>query len=157
MYKVFILDVDGVMTNGQFVYTKEGKSAKIFGPDDHDALNMLRPNIEIRFVTGDKLGFEISKQRIVNDMKYPLDLVSTDKRIDWIASRYTPKTVIYMGDGIFDQYVMKTVGYGIAPANADANAKKFAQFVTTRNGGDRAVAEACMHLLDYKLLASPKL
>ena len=30
--KVFILDVDGVMTTGHFIYTKDGKSMKIFGP-----------------------------------------------------------------------------------------------------------------------------
>lgn len=33
--KVFILDVDGVLTSGQFFYTGEGKVMKIFGPDDN--------------------------------------------------------------------------------------------------------------------------
>ena len=28
-----------------------------------------------------------------------------------------------MGDGIFDHYVMKEVGYSIAPANSDQNSK----------------------------------
>ena len=40
-------------------------------------------------------------------MNFPLDLVSTIRRIDWIRDRYDPKDVIYMGDGIFDHYVMK--------------------------------------------------
>ena len=53
-----------------------------------------------------------------------------------------------MGDGIFDHYVMKEVGYSIAPANADTLAKEEADYVTTRSGGDRAVAEACLHLLE---------
>ena len=35
--KVFILDVDGVMTTGQFFYSKDGKQMKVFGPDDNDA------------------------------------------------------------------------------------------------------------------------
>ena len=52
-------------------------------------------------------------------MKLSLDLVSTVNRIDWIVERYDPKKVIYMGDGIFDHYVMKKVGYSIAPSNAD--------------------------------------
>ena len=55
--KVFILDVDGVMTTGQFIYTKEGKQMKIFGPDDNDALGLLKPFIEIRFISADKKGF----------------------------------------------------------------------------------------------------
>ncbi len=145
--KAFILDVDGVLTTGQFLYTSEGKAIKVFGPDDNDGLSLLKPFLEIRFVTGDKKGFEISQKRIVDDMKYPLDLVSTIRRVEWIAGRYPLDQVIYMGDGIFDHYVMRDVGYSIAPANADRLAKKHANFVTERSGGDRAVAEACLHLL----------
>jgi 3-deoxy-D-manno-octulosonate 8-phosphate phosphatase (KDO 8-P phosphatase) len=144
----FILDVDGVMTNGQFLYTTQGKVMKIFGPDDNDGLSLLKPFVDIRFVTGDKKGFEISRKRIVEDMGFPLDLVSTIRRIDWIEQHHNPKEVIYMGDGIFDHYVMKKVGYAIAPANSDANAKRYAHHVTERAGGDRAVAEACLHILE---------
>lgn len=144
----FILDVDGVMTTGQFLYSVDGKAMKCFGPDDNDGLSLLKRHIEIRFVTGDKKGFPISKKRIVDDMHYPLDLVSTIHRKEWIQERYSLDNVIYMGDGIFDHYVMREVGYSIAPANADKLAKLYADFVTERSGGDRAVAEACLHILD---------
>ena len=146
--KIFLIDVDGVMTNGQFTYTKEGKMMKNFGPDDHDGLSLLKKFLEIKFVTGDKSGFEITKKRIVDDMKFPLEVVSTVNRIKWIEENYSLGDVIYMGDGIFDHYVFKKVGYSIAPANADKNAKKYAKYVTERNGGDRAVAEACLHILE---------
>jgi len=53
-----------------------------------------------------------------------------------------------MGDGIFDHYVFKKIGYSIAPGNANSVAKKYADYVTKRNGGDRAVAEACLHILE---------
>ena len=82
--KIFILDVDGVMTDGKFYYSADGKIMKIFGSDDHDALSLLKPYIAIHFVTGDHRGFEITKARIVDDMIMRLDLVSTIKRIDWI-------------------------------------------------------------------------
>ena len=146
-YKVFILDVDGVMTTGQFLYSESGKRMKIFGPDDNDGLGLLQPFIEIRFVSGDKKGYSITQKRIEEDMNFKLDLVSTIKRIEWIRERYNPKEVIYMGDGIFDHYVMKEVGYSIAPANSDRMAKEHANYVTERSGGDRAVAEACLHIM----------
>jgi 3-deoxy-D-manno-octulosonate 8-phosphate phosphatase (KDO 8-P phosphatase) len=146
--QVFILDVDGVMTNGQFLYTADGKTMKIFGADDNDGLSLIKPHMEIRFVTGDKKGFPISRRRIVDDMGFNLDIVSTIRRVDWIADRYPLESVIYMGDGIFDHYVMKKVGYSIAPKNADKNAKAHASFVTERIGGDRAVAEASLHILE---------
>jgi 3-deoxy-D-manno-octulosonate 8-phosphate phosphatase (KDO 8-P phosphatase) len=145
---VFILDVDGVMTTGQFLYTSEGKVMKVFGADDNDGLSLLKAHLDIRFVTGDKKGFPISKKRIVDDMGFDLDIVSTIRRVDWIAERYPLEEVIYMGDGIFDHYVMQKVGYSVAPANSDKNAKSHASFVTERTGGDRAVAEASLHILE---------
>ena len=147
-YKVFILDTDGVITTGQFFYTAEGKAMKVFGPDDNDALSLLKPYLETRFVTGDKKGYPISKKRISDDMKFQLDLVSTIHRVEWIKERYNLAEVIYMGDGIFDHYVMQRVGYSIAPANADKLTASKANYVTKRSGGDRAVAEACLHILE---------
>jgi 3-deoxy-D-manno-octulosonate 8-phosphate phosphatase (KDO 8-P phosphatase) len=145
---IFILDVDGVMTTGQFLYSEVGKVMKVFGPDDNDALSLLKYYLKIHFVTGDKKGFAISKKRIVDDMNFDLSVVSTIKRLDWIKLNYPLDEVIYMGDGIFDHYVMQGVKYSIAPANADIHAKKYANYVTERAGGDRAVAEACLHILD---------
>ena len=146
--KIFVLDVDGVLTNGHFLYSVEGKTLKVFGPDDNDGLSLVNAFVGIHFVTGDRKGFDISHKRIVGDMSYPLDLVSTIRRIDWIKDHFTPEEVIYMGDGIFDHYVMNAVGYSIAPANADPLAKAHANYVTQRSGGDRAVAEACLHILE---------
>ena len=143
----FILDVDGVMTNGQFLYTKDGKVMKVFGPDDNDGLSLLKPFLKIHFVTQDKKGFAISKKRIVTDMKYPLNLVKTLDRVEWMKKETSLKKIIYMGDSIFDHLIFSKVGYSIAPANADPSAKKNADFVTKRNSGERAVAEACIHIL----------
>jgi 3-deoxy-D-manno-octulosonate 8-phosphate phosphatase (KDO 8-P phosphatase) len=146
--KIFILDVDGVMTTGQFFYTEEGKVMKVFGADDNDALSLLKQHMQIVFVTGDKKGFNISKKRIVDDMGYPLELVSTIERVQWISTHYNLQEVIYMGDGIFDHYVFRKVGYAIATENSDNNAKEYADYVTERTGGNRAVAEACLHIME---------
>ena len=136
------------MTTGHFLYSDKGKEMKIFGPDDNDGLSLIKRFIKIIFVTGDKKGFKISERRIQKDMNYELYLVSTIKRIEWIKKNFPNKRVVYMGDGIFDHYVMKKVFYSIAPNNADKLAKNNADFITERDGGNRAVAEACLHLLD---------
>ena len=39
--KHFILDVDGVMTDGTFAYTVDGKVTKMFGPHDADGLELI--------------------------------------------------------------------------------------------------------------------
>lgn len=147
--KNFVLDVDGVLTDGQFYYTAEGKVMKSFGPDDGDALLLLKPYLNICFVTGDKKGFAITKKRVETDMKFPLHQVSTFERVKWLEdSGMKPEETIYMGDGIFDAMVFEKVAYSVAPANAFYATKKKADFVTHSRGGDSAVAEACLHIAE---------
>lgn len=58
----FVLDVDGVMTTGQFLYSSDGKSHKVFGPHDADGLKLIKDKVNISFITADKRGFAISKK-----------------------------------------------------------------------------------------------
>lgn len=147
--KNFIIDVDGVMTDGRFYYTAEGKVMKAFGPDDHDALLLLKPYIKLISVTGDRKGFAISKKRVSDDMHLPLELVSTFERIKWMIDKGIKlEETIYMGDGIFDATIFHQVGYGIAPSNAFYTTKEKADFVTKAQGGHGAIAEACLHILE---------
>lgn len=145
--KVLVLDVDGVLTDGGIYYTAEGKVMKRFGPDDNDAISLLLPYMDVQVISGDVRGFPITRRRVEVDMKLPLACVSTLHRIDWIESRWPLNEVIYMGDGIFDAAVMAAVGYSVAPADADPLALATASHVCARGGGQRAVAEACMHIL----------
>ena len=81
-------------------------------------------------------------------MGFKLDLVNTVNRVSWIIKRYKLNDVIYMGDGLFDSLVMKKVSYSICPVNANEETKKFSNFITKRSGGDRAVSEACIHIMN---------
>lgn len=146
--RCFVLDVDGVLNTGQYLYSCEGKAYKIFGADDHDALLLLKPFVPIRFVSGDRKGYPITECRVVRDMKMQLDLVSTIHRVRWLREQMDPADVVYMGDGIFDHYVFAQVGYSIAPGNGHPHARARANFVTEAHAGSGAVAEACLHLLE---------
>ena len=145
--KNLILDVDGVLTDGKFHYTEKGKLSKVFGVDDHDALGLLKKFLNIHMISNDKQGFAITKKRVCGDMKFPLANVGMFDRADWIAKKYNLAETIYMGDGIFDPIVFALVGYSIAPANASAKTRSYANFVTSAKGGEGAVAEACLHIL----------
>ena len=146
-FKNLIIDVDGVMTDGKFYYSIDGKVMKAFGPDDHDALSILKKYMNIVFVTGDKKGFNISKKRIFHHMGYKIFLISTVQRIKWIQSKYKLNESVYIGDGIFDYLTMQKIGYSITPNNASNFTKKYSNHVLKRSGGDRAVAEACLYIL----------
>lgn len=146
--KYLVLDVDGVLTDGKFYYSEQGKILKAFSVDDHDALKVLQNYIKIVVITADSLGYEITKKRIQGDMKMELTLVSTRERKKWISENFNLSKTIYMGDGIFDPLIFKEVMYSIAPNNALKQTRSKASFVTKSKGGDRAVAEACLHVLE---------
>jgi 3-deoxy-D-manno-octulosonate 8-phosphate phosphatase (KDO 8-P phosphatase) len=140
-----IIDVDGVMTTGQFLYSKDGKEYKTFGAHDSDGLQMISKKINIAFITADKRGFPISERRI-KDIGHKISLVSGEDRYKHIEEKYGLKNTIFIGDGIFDVPVLKDCMFGIAPANARVEAKNAADFVTKSNSGEGAVCDACIEI-----------
>jgi 3-deoxy-D-manno-octulosonate 8-phosphate phosphatase (KDO 8-P phosphatase) len=152
--KNLILDVDGVLTDGGFYYTTEGKVMKKFGSDDSDALKLLEGKLNVVAITADSRGFDITKKR-TDDMGLKLELVSTSERLAWIEKNFKLEETIYMADGILDWPIFEKVAYSIAPANAFDTTKRKATFVTEKRGGEGAVAEAVMHIL-YKFFKNIK-
>lgn len=146
--KNFILDVDGVFTDGKIYQSAEGKIFKVFGPDDHDAINIIKKKLTVTILSADKRGFEITKSRIERDMALDLYQVGSKDRVDWIRDHFDPESCVYMGDGIFDPLVFQMVKYSLAPANASKTTQSEADYVTSSRGAEGAVAEACIHLLD---------
>ncbi len=143
---VVVFDVDGVMTTGQFLYSKQGKEYKVFGAHDNDGIKIIKSMIKIVFVTADKRGFPISKKRIVDDMHQQLNLVGEHERFEFIEQKYGLRNVIYMGDGIHDVNILRSCYYGITPNNARAEAKQVADYITSSNSGEGAVLDACLHI-----------
>ncbi|MBI4351711.1 MAG: HAD hydrolase family protein [Elusimicrobia bacterium] len=141
----FVLDVDGVLSTGQFLYSADGKMYKVFGPHDADGLALLRGRIGILFITADRRGFPISKKR-VEDMGYEIELVPGRERYRLVGDRFGLDNLIFMGDGIFDAQLLKDCKFGIAPAGARPEALKAADFITASRAGEGAVCDACVEI-----------
>ena len=141
-----VFDVDGVMTTGQFLYSKDGKEYKVFGPHDNDGIKLLKKKITIVFITADKRGYPISKKRIVEDMRQKLFIVGESERYNYIRDNFGFDKTIYMGDGIHDVEIFKKCLFGIAPKNARIEAKKVADYITPSNSGEGAVLDACLKI-----------
>ena len=144
--KSFLLDVDGVMTDGSYFYDESGKIMKKFGAHDHDGLKLVKDLFNISFITADKRGFEISKKRIVDDMGFQLNLVTESERFEYVIKNFDLNNLIFMGDGFYDAKVLKECFLGIAPKSANKHAIKNADYITESNGGYGAVFDACYYL-----------
>lgn len=145
--KHFVLDFDGVFTTGQFLYTKEGKYAKICGAHDNDGIKMIKKFVDICIITADRRGGEITKQR-VEDMGLRLEFVSEVERIEWMKNNFDLSKTVYMGDGIYDAELFPLVAYSIAPCNAFYTVCEKANYVTKCKSGEGAVLDACLHIID---------
>ena len=81
LIKTIIFDVDGVLTNGSFIYSQDGiKSHKIFGADDNDAIKLMSKYCDIVFISADKRGLPITKARL-KDMGFGVHNISSKERL----------------------------------------------------------------------------
>ncbi len=141
------------MTDGGMWYTADGKVMKRFGPDDSDGLKLLRkffPDWTVDFITADFRGWAITSARIEVDMGCRLWLMREDERVDLFKKQWPTchRDTIFIGDGMFDAPILQMCLYGIAPRDAAPVAIAVADWITECKGGNRAVAEACLHIME---------
>lgn len=148
MYKRFILDVDGVLNDGVIRWGPNGKIYKSFGNYDHDGLKFLRNHLEIEFISADYEGWDITKSRVSDHMKFPLTMVKEADRVEFVLNKGKPSETVYMGDGPYDARVMQVVGLSIAPAQAWRTTLQAADYVSPYRGGHGAVMDACVYIMN---------
>lgn len=144
---IVISDCDGCLTDGKFVYTVDGKVAKVFGPHDNDGVKMLKKlGYDILFITADARGFDITAKRI-KDMKCNIMLVSEDTRDAFVSSYIKPYSwSCFFGDGISDINAGKCVNFFACPANARKEVKSVADFITESKGGEGAFLDLAIEI-----------
>lgn len=149
--KVVISDVDGCLTDGKFIYTADGKVAKIFGPHDNDGVKLLKANnFDVVFISADKRGFPITKRRI-DDMNCPVFNVSESDRMGWVKNYIEMNEYrfsVFFGDGISDITVMDVVDKFACPANARKEVKMVADYVTDSIGGQGAFLDFAQWVIE---------
>jgi 3-deoxy-D-manno-octulosonate 8-phosphate phosphatase (KDO 8-P phosphatase) len=145
---VFVLDFDGILTDGKMYYTENGKVMKVVGCDDWELLKELSRHITVNVISADRRGFPITSKRIKEEMNLSLDLVKGNaiQRWDWIKKKYPTQPIIFMGDSLNDYYSLLKADIGITVEDALDFTKKYANVIIKRRGGDRAVAEAILYL-----------
>jgi len=154
---VFVLDFDGILTNGKMYYTKDGKTMKCIGCDDWDLLKELSTIIAVNVISADWRGFPITLKRVEEEMKLELDLVKGNgvERWNWIKKKYPVQEIIFMGDSFSDWYSLKNADLGITVIDALDYVKNCSDVVINRRGGDRAVAEAVLYISEKYDLFEP--
>jgi 3-deoxy-D-manno-octulosonate 8-phosphate phosphatase (KDO 8-P phosphatase) len=144
--RLLLLDVDGVMTDGGIIYDVNGVETKVFNVKDGHGIKMLqRYGIEVGIITGrtslvvdvraKELGIELLYQGALKKLESYCDVKRRTGLMD--------SQIAYMGDDVIDVPVMRRVVFAAAPADALAEARNVAHYVTSLAGGRGAVREVC--------------
>jgi 3-deoxy-D-manno-octulosonate 8-phosphate phosphatase (KDO 8-P phosphatase) len=149
--KLLLLDVDGVLTDGNLFYSGETGEAKSFNTQDGFGLRLLREaGIDVGIITARESAVvarratELKLNYIYQGMGNKNEAFRQIMR----ASGLKPFEIAYMGDDWLDLVLLQQVGLAIAPANGVREVREVAHFITERPGGSGAVRDACDLILE---------
>lgn len=144
------LDVDGVLTKGEIVYTSSGEEIKAFHAKDGLGLALAhRMGLQTAIITGrispmvERRAKELNISHIqmgsynksagLQELLHTLDLEAHE--------------VAYMGDDLNDLGIMSKVGLAMTPQDGVSEVQAVAHYICQAKGGEGAVREAVEYIL----------
>ena len=150
--RLLCLDCDGVLTDGTLLISDAGEESKRFHV--HDGLAIKAWQASGRVVAVITARTSPALQRRMEELGVTeVHQGASDKRavFDDILNRHQidASCVAYMGDDLGDIPVLSGCGLAMAPANACAEVRAIAQWVSERRGGEGAVRESVEMLMRH--------
>jgi 3-deoxy-D-manno-octulosonate 8-phosphate phosphatase (KDO 8-P phosphatase) len=150
MFKLLILDVDGVMTDGTKVYGDSGAAHfKSFCDRDFTAIKRFRTaGINTVWLSGDRnINETIALKRQIPfylSVNYNKPEVLKDIEKDYSISR---SDMAYVGDDWYDWEVLQLVGFPLCTNVAPQKLQNYCKIIP-RKGGDGVVAWLYDHYME---------
>lgn len=140
----FILDVDGVLTDGTIHVTETGEMLRSMNIRDGYAMKAAIENgYTVCIISGgSNEGVRVRLRNLgITDIHLGVsDKVETFKEFIDIYN-IKPEQVLYMGDDIPDFHVMKLVGLPTCPQNAAPEIKTISKYISHKDGGKGCVRD----------------
>ncbi len=147
--RLLILDVDGVLTNGELFFFESGEYKAFNSRDGLGIALLVQSGIELAIISGNrseavekrfkKFGIRHVYQG-VEDKAIVYQMIKKDLGL-------SDSEIAYMGDDLIDLPVMTKVGLPTAVADADDFVKSYSDWISQYNGGKGAVRELCELIL----------
>ena len=143
--KIFLSDVDGVLTDGGMYYTENGDEFKKYNVYDGMGFQLLqKTGVKVGIVTtedkqmnrrrSNKLGLDFDFHGVKDKLELIKDLCKQEK--------ITLNEVAYIGDDVNCFSLLSNVGIAACPNNAVAKIKAIPNIIQLKkNGGDGVVRE----------------
>ncbi len=148
--KLLIMDLDGVLTDGAIIIAPDGGESKRFSLLDGHGIKMWhRAKLQTAVISGrqaeattvraQQLGIEYVFQGCKKKLPVFEELLT--------KAKLQTDEVAYIGDDLLDIPLVRRAGFGAAVANAVDELKRYADYITSRKGGEGAVREVIEYIL----------
>ncbi|NTV14295.1 MAG: HAD-IIIA family hydrolase [Desulfobulbaceae bacterium] len=149
--RLLLLDVDGVLTDGSIIYTPDGQEIKAFNTRDGLGLRLVqKAGLQVGLITA--RSSEVVKRRAEN-LGISLVFQGVGQKLAVFRRLLGEQgleaaQVAYVGDDWLDLPLLTRVGLAVAVADAAAEVRQVAHYVTELPGGRGAVREVCDLLVE---------
>src|SRR5690554_7167478 len=148
--QAFVIDVDGVLTNEQFLVTETGQQLRQFDIKDGYTVKLAADlGYPMAVITGGNCPGVLKR---LNDLGIQEVFTGVHEKeqvlVDWLHEKQIdPAYVLYMGDDIPDLPCLKHVGLPTCPNNASEEVKQVCRYISPRAGGQGAVRDVIEKVL----------
>ena len=151
--KLFVMDVDGTMTDGKIYIGNSGEAFKSFDVKDGYGRHCILPCKQIIPVVLTGRKSDIVENRC-KELEIPYVIQGSKNKVDDLEKllhilKLEWKNVACMGDDLNDLDIIKKAEWSACPNDAVKTVKEVCNFVASKNGGEGAVREAIEALLEY--------
>ena len=147
---LLVLDVDGVLTDGQLYFSDKGETLKVFNVRDGHGIKLLMGSgVEVAAISGRRSGAVAARMRelgVGRVVQGCADKVAALRRLTKQLD-IDPLSCACMVDDTADLPLMSAVGFAAAVADAHPLVMSAAHWVAKAAGGRGAVRELCDALL----------
>ncbi|MHA1378137.1 MAG: KdsC family phosphatase [Candidatus Helarchaeota archaeon] len=147
--KMLILDVDGVLTNGEIILGTN-EELKIFNVQDGMGITLANDaGILTVILTGrkslavERRGKELKFAEVFQGIKNKIEILEILKK----KYKLQMENLAYIGDDLLDIKIMQSVGISFAPKNAIDDVKDIVDYVSDKEGGRGAIREIVEYIL----------
>ena len=148
--EMLVMDVDGVLTDGTLIIHTDGSESKHFNSSDGHGIRMWkRAGLEVALISGRaseptaRRAEQLQIEHVFQDCHFKLPVF--EKLLEQVG--LPPDKAAFIGDDLTDLPVIRYAGFGVAVADAVAEVKRYADYITTHPGGRGAVREVIEHIL----------
>ncbi len=149
LIKLILLDVDGVMTDGDITYgtlRTDDEPVEIKSFDVHDGYGIvqaIQKGINVGIITARNSKLVQLRAEELGIMDVYQGSFNKLGAYDDVRKKYGVEEyeTAYMGDDLFDMPVLEKVGLSAAPSSARPEVKRKVDYITNAPGGKGAVRE----------------